>query len=136
MKDLLKKIYTTFKATILTVVVMGILVLVYLSFGSYSEGYRAGIVYKISKRGLIFKTYEGEMNTGNYVTTESPTQDNTLSTKVWEFSVASNQEEVIKQIENAVLTGKRVKLFYKQKYIVYPWQGETGNFIYSVEFDQ
>lgn len=103
---------------------------------SYSEGFRAGVVYKLSKRGVLFKTYEGEMNTGNYVTTESPTQDNTLSTKIWGFSVDDNQVEVIDKIEKAILSGKRVKLFYKEKYFVFPWQGDNKAFIYKVEIER
>ena len=30
-------------------------------FFTYSEGYRAGLLQKFSKKGTIFKTYEGEM---------------------------------------------------------------------------
>ena len=131
----IKRIWKGFRATFLTLIVLAIIVMIYLSFGSYSEGFRAGVIYKLSKRGMIFKTYEGEMNTGNYVTADSPSSDNGLSTKIWEFSVMSDQEEVISKIESAILSGKRVKLFYKEKYVVFPWQGDKKYFIYKVEVE-
>ncbi len=127
----MKRIWNTFKATFLTVIVVGILVFVYLYFASYSEGYRAGIVYKLSEKGMLFKTYEGEMNTGNYVTEE--TDANNLSTKVWKFSIDKDQTEVISKLENAVLKGNRVKLFYKERYFKFAWRGDTKYFIFKVE---
>lgn len=33
-------------------------------FGSYSDGNRAGTVIKLSRKGLLFRTYEGELNLG------------------------------------------------------------------------
>lgn len=36
----------------------------YYMFGSYSDGNRAGTVIKRSRKGLLFKTYEGELNLG------------------------------------------------------------------------
>lgn len=134
--ETLKKIWKIIKATFIVLILMAIVVFVYMYNASYSEGFRAGVVYKLSKRGILFKTYEGEMNTGNYVTTESPTQDNTLSTKIWGFSVDDNQVEVIDKIEKAILSGKRVKLFYKEKYFVFPWQGDNKAFIYKVEIER
>jgi ABC-type sugar transport system substrate-binding protein len=126
-----KRIGNTFKATLLTVLVVGILVFVYLYFASYSEGYRAGVVYKLSQKGYVFKTYEGEMNTGNYVTEAAG--DNNLSTKIWNFSVDGDQKEIVAQLENAVLKGSRVKLFYKERYLKLPWRGDTKYFIFKVE---
>ena len=31
---------------------------------TYSEGTRSGVLTKISKRGFVFKTFEGELNVG------------------------------------------------------------------------
>lgn len=125
-----KRIWKTFKATLLTVAVIGVLVVIFLYFASYSEGRRAGVVYKLSQKGFVFKTYEGEMNTGNYVT-DSPNEN--LSTKIWNFSVDADQTEVISQLESSVLKGSRVKLFYKERYLKLPWRGDTKYFIFKVE---
>ncbi len=126
-----KRIWKTFRATLLTVAVVGVLVVIFLYIASYSEGYRAGTVYKLSQKGYVFKTYEGEMNTGNYVAESAG--DNNLSTKIWNFSVDASQTEVISQLENAVLKGNRIKLFYKERYLKLPWRGDTKYFIFKVE---
>ncbi|MBK7268496.1 MAG: hypothetical protein IPI07_02900 [Flavobacteriales bacterium] len=34
----------------------------FLYYASYSEGSRSGMVIKLSKRGMVFKTWEGQMN--------------------------------------------------------------------------
>jgi hypothetical protein len=88
------------------------------------------VVYKLSQKGILFKTYEGEMNTGNYVTDVSAEN---LSTKIWTFSVDKDQKEAIAQLESAVLKGSRVKLFYKERYLKFPWRGDTKYFIFKVE---
>ena len=103
----------------------------YYYYGNYSEGYRAGVMFKLSKKGTLLKTYEGELNVGNYLT------DNTnLSSSVWKFSVDDDQEEIIKKLEDAILNGRRVKIFYKEKFIHVPWRGDTKYFVYKVEQDQ
>ena len=33
-------------------------------FANYSAGIRAGVPVKFSKKGVLFKTYEGELNVG------------------------------------------------------------------------
>lgn len=129
--EYLNKIWGTFKATILTAVVVGFIVFIFLYLASYSEGYRAGTVYKLSNKGYIFKTYEGEMNTGNYVTDGA--KEGNISTKIWNFSVDADQKEVISQLESALLKGNRVKLFYKERYLQVPWRGDTKYFIFKVE---
>ncbi|MCS7017971.1 MAG: hypothetical protein RMJ87_01890 [Cytophagales bacterium] len=38
-------------------------------FASYSEGYRVGKVMKISRKGVLFKTWEGQLNVEGITTT-------------------------------------------------------------------
>ena len=52
------------KKILIAVAVVIVLFLAFFMFGSYSDGYRAGTVTKLSKKGFIIKTYEGELNTG------------------------------------------------------------------------
>ena len=68
---------------------------------SYSSGERAGYVQKLSKRGWICKTWEGEL--------AMVTMPGTLTEKTT-FSV--RDDEVVKKI-NATL-GKKVSLTYEQ----------------------
>jgi hypothetical protein len=86
-----------------------------------SEGTRIGILYKISKKGKIFKTYEGQIQLGN-----SPMMN---KQSIWEFSVEN--KEVYEQIQK--FEGKNVKLHYKEKENTFPWQGDTDYLVYKVE---
>jgi hypothetical protein len=40
----------------------GIGVFSFLYWGTFSTGVRAGIVIKVSEKGFLFKTYEGQLN--------------------------------------------------------------------------
>ena len=97
-------------------------------FANYSSGVRAGVPVKFSKKGVIFKTYEGELNVGGL----SNTGDGAIPT-TWSFSVRRSAEEVQEQIERAMSDQKRVKLFYDEKYVQLPWRGDTKYFVREVQ---
>ncbi len=107
-----------------------IAVLAFFTYASFSEGSRAGTLIKLSKKGYVFKTWEGELSQNMYVG-DLAAASATLS--IWEFSVNTNDTNLINTLNNALLNGKRVKLDYKQKYITFPWQGETKYYINKVE---
>ena len=87
---------------------------------SYSEGERAGYVQKLSKKGWLCKTWEGEIA---MVTMPGAIPDK------FEFSVSN--EAVAEKINE--LAGKRVVLVYKQhKFIPTRCFGETEYFIEDV----
>ncbi len=47
---------------IIFLIILGLAIFVYLKyFYTYSDGYRAGLLQKFSRKGTIFKTYEGEL---------------------------------------------------------------------------
>lgn len=97
-------------------------------FGHYSEGERAGTVSKMSKKGFVFKTYEGQLNLGG-LSGETGSPASTL----WSFSVSGSETGVVQSLDSALLNGKRVKIHYVEKYYTFPWQGETSYFIDKVE---
>lgn len=112
------------------VVVLALLGIGYYFFGNYSDGYRAGTVMKLSKKGLLFKTYEGELNLG-MIMNES---NNPVSvSNIWPFSVPANNEETLKKLDTAMMSGKRAKLHYREKFIAVPWRGDTKYIVYKVE---
>lgn len=89
-----------------------------------SEGSRSGTLFKISKKGWIFKTYEGQLQLAGSVLM------NTQST--WEFSAEnSNIYGQLQQME-----GKPVKCYYHQIVNAFPWQGDTDYLVYKVELVQ
>ena len=123
--DIVKRIIKWF---LIILGVIGILFLGFVHYANYSTGYRAGVPIKMSHKGTLFKTYEGEMNIGGLTTSA----DGVIPTS-WEFSVAKSDDEIRQQIEHAIDNGKRVKLFYKEKYMRLFWRGDTKYFVYKVE---
>ena len=101
----------------------------FLVFGTYSDGYRAGNVVKLSKKGYVIKTYEGQLNVGGFTEDE----DGDIGTNMWEFSVRKGNDQVIRDLERAVDEGHRVKLRYKEKYFQFNIFGDTKYFVYEVE---
>jgi hypothetical protein len=101
-------------------------VLYALTGWSYSDGERAGTVSKFSRRGYLFKTYEGVLNVGGF-----SGETGSLTPQYFDFSV--KDENVAKQITDAVKTGQRVTLHYEEKILRFPWNGETKYYITSVE---
>ncbi|WP_223834263.1 hypothetical protein [Spirosoma profusum] len=101
-------------------------VLYALTGWSYSDGERAGTVSKFSRRGFVFKTYEGVLNVGGF-----SGETGSLTPQYFDFSV--KDENVAKQITDAVKTGQRVTLHYEEKIVKFPWNGETKYYITAVE---
>ncbi|MBC8109905.1 MAG: hypothetical protein H7Y04_02475 [Verrucomicrobia bacterium] len=118
-----------FIRSLLILVLLVVAVLAFFTFTSYSDGTRAGTVVKLSKRGVLLKTWEGQLNMGGVTNTQG---GNSVSS-LWEFSVDSKEEEVLKKLHECELSGQRVSLAYREKYFKLPWQGETKYYIYKVE---
>jgi hypothetical protein len=108
--------------SLVILLVIGISYVTFMSFGSYSDGNRAGVLDKFSRKGVIFKTWEGELRVGS---------EDRIAPQKFIFSVNSSEEQTIKELENS--SGKQIRVFYKEKYWVFPWQGESKYFIYKVE---
>lgn len=51
----------------------------------------------------------------------------------WEFSIHDSDEEVREALNRAIEQGTRVKLFYKEKYARFFWQGDTKYFVHEVQ---
>lgn len=94
----------------------------------YSDGMRAGQVIKLTKKGVLFKTYEGELN---LLLMPSTNTQGTLTPNVWNFSVLN--KEIASKVMQASATGERLELYYKERYFKFPWQGDTRYFVYEVK---
>ena len=68
---------------------------------AYSEGERAGVLQKFSKKGWLCKTYEGEL--AQYVV-------GGVAPQIWHFS--TRDEELAKALSQAV--GEQVRLHYTE----------------------
>ncbi len=89
-----------------------------------SDGTRVGMLFKISRKGIMFKTFEGQLHLGGsaVISTQS----------TWDFSVknATVYEDLQK------LEGKMIKCYYSQKVDPFPWQGDTEYIVYKAEIVQ
>lgn len=120
------------KRILLGLVILLILAGSYYYWGSYSNGMRSGVVVKISNKGYLFKTWEGQMN----LLTFGAVRSQNMVSESFEFSVASDEEAVIKELEAASLSGERVSLHYVERFAVFPWRGDTRYFVVRVERQQ
>ncbi|MCF8257490.1 MAG: 6-phosphogluconate dehydrogenase [Flavobacteriales bacterium] len=100
----------------------------FVVFVPYSEGVRAGTVLKVSKRGVIFKTYEGQLDLETFGA--SLDSKNPFS-QAFMFSV--REAQVVKDLEAVSLSGERVNLRYKENFFIIPFLGETKYFVMGVE---
>ena len=110
--------------------ILGMIILAIIGFFlwgnyTYSEGTRAGDLIKISKKGYVFKTHEGQLKLGG-IDLANP-QEGLSDT--WSFSV--NDDSIVKQLEK--LQGQKVVLLYKEINYSMPWQGDTNYYIVGVE---
>jgi hypothetical protein len=110
------------------IVIIGLAILAFLLFSHKSEGYRVGVPMKISKKGVVFKTYEGEMNLGGLTSSAQGAIPTT-----WEYTVRHSADSVLAKIDNAIVRGERVKLYYREKFVTFPWWGDTKYFVFDVE---
>jgi len=88
-------------------------------YNSFSDGTREGILYKFSRKGNIFKTYEGEIVQPGL----RSVQGGSINTNNLMFSVVDVQ--VADSLNNVI--GKTVKLHYIQYRKNLPWRGENYN---------
>jgi hypothetical protein len=88
---------------------------------SYSTGERTGYVQKFSRKGYVFKTWEGEL-TMVAIPGSMPEK----------FFFTVREDAVAGQINQAM--GKRVVLRYRQHIgIPVSWFGETGYFVFEAK---
>lgn len=111
-------------ALFLIVIILGIFIY-WKYFYTYSEGYRAGVLQKFSSKGVLFKTYEGEI----ILSSISSNKDVVLASEKFLFSMTN--KAIVRQFDT--LQGNMVVVHYKQKNGRLPWQGETPYLVDSVK---
>jgi len=89
----------------------------FIYYASYSEGIRAGELVKFSNKGVLIKTWEGEISQG------------ISGAQIFSFSVL--KDDVIAKLKE--YQGSYVKVTYIERYRTFFWLGDTKYFITSVE---
>lgn len=109
----------------------GVIILVIASFmfywnyyNTYSEGNRSGILQKFSKKGSLFKTYEGEL----IMSSITSTGNSTIASEKFLFSV--RDKAVAKKMFE--MEGQQITVHYEQKRNHLPWSGDTDYFVTGI----
>lgn len=114
---------------LLIVLIIGIVVFAFVYWGVYERGIMAGKVLRITQKGVLFKTYEGKLN----LETFGAMKNTSTLAETFDFSVESNEAEIIKELEQVALSGERVNLKFIKRYVIFPWRGDTRYFVEGVE---
>ncbi len=86
----------------------------------YSDGSRTGYLVKLSTKGYMFKTMEGQLNLGG--------AENGML-EMWEFSTTDKVVfEALKKAE-----GKKIRLEYEEVNNSFFWMGDTNYFVTDFE---
>ncbi len=109
-------------------IILGSLIAIYMLYFAfiyyvpYSEGTRAGELIKFSSKGVIIKTFEGEISQG------------ISGAQIFSFSVLDQEDEVIKKLKE--YQGKYVKLEYVERFGTFFFWGDSKYFINDVSLEQ
>jgi hypothetical protein len=110
----------------LTFIILIIGIWIYWSyFFTYSDGYRAGLLQKFSRKGNIFKTYEGEM------ILSSVQSNNNVALASEKFIFSVSDKNIALQLDS--LQGKNIVVHYTEKNNTLPWRGETKYIVSSAK---
>jgi len=115
----MKKILFIFLGSLLAIY---LLYFAFVYFVPYSEGTRAGELIKFSHKGVIVKTWEGEISQG------------ISGAQIFEFSVLDQEEDVIAKLKE--YQGQYVKLSYVERFSTFFFWGDTNYFINGIEQEQ
>lgn len=99
----------------------------FFTFADYSDGERAGVVVKFSRKGIVpgCKTWEGEMVLGGL------NRSGDANANVWRFTVSDS--DLVEKIQNKLETGEHSVLTYSQPYFTMPCTTDTGYFVTEVK---
>jgi hypothetical protein len=112
------------KIIAILVLVIGLSISIYFAiyyYATYSDGNRSGELIKLSHKGMLFKTWEGEISQG------------ISGAQIFKFSVLDSDQKVIEDLQK--LEGKYVKVHYIERYKTFPWWGDTKYFITDAQPD-
>lgn len=94
----------------------------------YSDGVRVGVVQKISTKGFVWKTSEGELVTDGFKIRSR--ESGTTGSNVWNF--CTKDAGVVADLERAAESGHPVKLTYTQVILRAPWDCDSSYVVTKV----
>lgn len=120
-----QKINKILKWGLYLILIFGAIFIYWKYFFTYSEGYRAGLLQKFSSKGMLFKTYEGEM----ILSSVSSTRDVALASEKFLFTLTN--KSLVRQFDT--LQGSMVIVHYRQKNGTIFWRGDSQYLVDSVK---
>lgn len=114
---------------ILALVILAMSLTTQAQAGCYSEGVRVGTIQKFSAKGVITKSWEGEMVQGGIRSKQQGTVTN-----IWKFSVTN--QDVAKKLEDAIFEGGEVTVKYCQSLINNPLVQNTPYEVTAVKVNK
>ncbi len=122
-----RKIMTAKKViiTIAVIIIAGLLIFGYVRyFVPFSDsGVKAGILNNVKHKGIIFKTYEGELIQSGFGQGMQGLQSNEFQFSIDDKGLA---------IKLMGMSGQNVKLHYKEYYGRLPWRGYSKFVVDSI----
>jgi hypothetical protein len=100
----------------------------------YSKGSKSGELIKISKKGWMFKSWEGEIITTTFRDAKQPGQSRSSGGgNAFFFSIDTNKqgEELAKILENSM--GRHVQIDYIEERFTAPFRADTNYFVTGVK---
>ena len=108
---------------LISVILLGISAyFAFVYYVPFSEGYRSGELIKFSRKGVMVKTWEGQISQG------------LSGTNVFSFSVEDGEKEIIEKMKE--YQGQYIKVTYKERYATFFWLGDTKYFITEVKSEK
>ncbi|TXD47289.1 6-phosphogluconate dehydrogenase [Polaribacter sp. IC073] len=99
-------------------IILTVLYYLFIYFVTYSTGVRSGELIKVSRKGVLIKTWEGEISQG------------ISGAQIFTFSIEEKDKKVIENLQK--YQGEYVKLTYKERYATFFWLGDTKYFVTKV----
>jgi hypothetical protein len=127
--EIIKRKFRKFFRWMISLIVIFLIIFFYWKyFYTYSDGYRAGLLQKFSRKGTIFKTYEGELilssvsgNVGN--------NSAVIASEKFYFSVRS--DSLAARLDT--LQGRSVIVHYHQKNASLFYRGDSPYLVDGVK---
>ena len=118
---------------ILTIIILALLLFLGLFiwwryYYTYSDGNRYGLLQKFSRRGNIFKTYEGEL----ILSSVKGNTNMPVASEKFYFSVTD--DDVAQKLNN--LQGRSITVHYKEKNNAAFWRGDSRYIVDSIRVEQ
>lgn len=97
---------------------------------NYSDGEKSGYITSLSKKGIMFKTWEGSMNMGGMRKEVDSEGIAHMVPNTFEFTV--HDEKIVKELTSKMETGGFVTLLY-DKWLVHPFSVDSPYIIKGIK---